>query len=140
MSQTQPKLPGLIHVIDDDVSIQASLTALLEAAGHQVVIYGTPAIVPTPIPHTTPSCILLDIEMPGGNGIELHRHLATQSNLPPVIYLTAHGDVPTSVASIKLGAVDFLQKPANPKQLLQVIALALDQDQQRLADLAAEDS
>lgn len=140
MSQIPRTSTGLIHVIDDDISIQASLTALLEAAGYEVAIYGTVAAVPKPFPHTTSSCILLDIEMPGGNGMELHRSLAAQADLPPVIYLTAHGDVPASVAGLRLGALDFLQKPANPKQLLQVVAQALEQDQQRLASLAAEDA
>lgn len=140
MSQIPRTSTGLIHVVDDDISIQASLTALLEAAGYEVAIYGTVAAVPKPFPHNTSSCILLDIEMPGGNGMELHRQLAAQADLPPVIYLTAHGDVPASVAGLKLGALDFLQKPANPKQLLLVVAQALEQDQQRLANLAAEDA
>jgi FixJ family two-component response regulator len=127
-------------VIDDDLSIQASLATLLEAAGHRVAVYGSTAELPAITPRDCPACILLDMEMPGLNGLEFYRQLAGHADLPPVVFLTAHGDVPASVSAIKSGAFDFLLKPANPQRLLQVIARALEFDRERIASRAVDDS
>jgi FixJ family two-component response regulator len=140
MTETSLATAGLVQVIDDDLSIQASLSTLLEAAGYRVAVYGATAELPEITPRDCPACILLDMEMPGLNGLEFYRQLAGYADLPPVIFLTAHGDVPASVSAIKSGAFDFLLKPANPQHLLQVIARALEFDQERIASRAIDDS
>ncbi len=140
MTETSLATAGLVQVIDDDLSIQASLATLLEAAGYRVAVYGATAELPAITPRDCPACILLDMEMPGLNGLEFYRQLAGHADLPPVIFLTAHGDVPASVSAIKSGAFDFLLKPANPQHLLQVIARALEFDRERIASRAIDDS
>ena len=123
----------LVLVVDDDDSVRYSLKRLLRSVGYdvrtftnaeQVMVHGRP--------HET-CCMVLDVRMPGVNGLDCHRALATRSIRIPTIFLTGHGDVPTSVAAMKAGASDFLSKPCEPRELLAAVERALDFDARSLA-------
>jgi len=112
-----------IVVVDDDVAVRESTVTLLESAGHDVVAFenGT-AFVGAGIPPGT-DVILLDMMMPGLNGLETVRALKDSSDeLPPIVMLTGHGDIPLAVEAMKLGAAEFLEKPYPMKDLLELVS------------------
>jgi len=75
-----------------------------------------------------PSCLVLDVRMPGSSGLDLQTHLATKGDAPPIIFITGHGDIPMSVQAMKLGAVDFLTKPVRDQTLLDAVSAAIEKD------------
>ena len=119
---------ALIHVVDDDESLRASLLDLLEAAGFEARAYAsTGEFLLHPIPDRR-GCVLLDVRMPGPSGLELQAALQREGVALPVIFLTGHADVPTSVRAMKAGAVDFLEKPFERDTLLDALQRALGRD------------
>jgi FixJ family two-component response regulator len=126
--------PGpLIHVVDDDESLRVSLLELLEAAGFDARGYAsTGEFLLDPVPER-PGCVLLDVRMPGPSGLDLQAALKRRDVALPVIFLTGHADVTTSVQAMKAGAVDFLEKPVTRDTLLDALARALDVDAARRA-------
>lgn len=118
----------LIHVIDDDASLRKALLRLLDAAGFEGRGYASTGDFLLQTPPDRPGCLLLDVRMPGPSGLELQAALQ-QLDLPlPVIFLTAHADVPSTVRAMKAGAVDFLEKPVERATLLDAIRRALARD------------
>jgi FixJ family two-component response regulator len=114
-----------VHVVDDDDSMRASLARLLGDAGYCVACYATgEAFLDAAGPATT-GCILLDLRLPGASGLVLQDLLIARQCTAPVIFLTAHGDVPSSVHAMKHGAWDFLQKPVRADTLFAAIESAL---------------
>lgn len=118
-----------VFVVDDDASVVRSLERLIRGGGYNVFTYRSAReflrLYQRP---QAPGCLLLDIAMPGLDGIELQRRLIeTQFDLP-IIFITGHGDVPTSVRAMKAGAVDFLTKPFDERELLQAVRQALFKD------------
>src|SRR5471030_924312 len=103
----------VIHVVDDDKSFRTALSRLLKASDYEVA-----ASFLRTIEHCRPGCILLDVQMPTLGGLRLQEELAKLSQAWPIIFLTGHGDIPTSVLAIKAGAEDFLTKPVPSKILL----------------------
>jgi len=120
----------IIQVVDDDEFFQAAIATLLRAAGYEVRTYSTAGHFLLARDVERPGCILLDLQLPGLSGLELQKALAMQPNRPPVIFLTGHGDIPSSVRAIKSGAVDFLTKPVEKEALFAAVqnALALDME------------
>lgn len=111
-----------VVVVDDDPAVRDSTMTLLTHAGHAVHLFESgDALVAAGIPAGT-DIILLDIMMPGRNGLDTLRALAPASDLPPVVVLTGHGDIPLAVEAMKLGAVEFLEKPYSMKSLLELVA------------------
>jgi len=109
-------------IVDDDPAVRDSTTVLLEQAGHTVHAFETgAALIEAGIPENT-DVILLDLLMPGLGGLETLRLLQENPDLPPVILLTGHGDVPSAVEAMKLGAVEFLEKPYPMRQLLELVS------------------
>jgi FixJ family two-component response regulator len=121
----------IIHVVDDDEPFQEAITTLLRAAGYEVRTYATAGHFLLATEVDRPGCILLDIQMPGPSGLELQKSLTVQANHLPVIFLTGHGDIPSSVRAIKSGAVDFLTKPVQKEVLLAAVQNALSLDIER---------
>jgi FixJ family two-component response regulator len=121
MSVTAP----VIHIVDDDKSFRTALARVLKASGYEVVDYDSAACFLRSIEHSRPGCILLDVQMPTLGGLQLQEELAKLSHAWPIIFLTGHGDIPTSVLAIKAGAEDFLTKPVSSKKLLAAIDRAL---------------
>ena len=123
----------LIHVVDDDESLRRALLRLLDAAGFEARGYAsTGEFLLHPLPDR-PGCLLLDIFMPGPSGLELQAALAQHAIAQPVIFLTGHADVSSSVLAMKAGAVDFLEKPVDRDTLLVALARALEIDAARRA-------
>jgi FixJ family two-component response regulator len=121
--------PRLVHLVDDDESLRTALARLLRAAGHEVRSYASAAEFLLARAGPLRGCVLLDIRLPGGpGGLELQQALVRQGETLPVIFLTGHGDIPTSVRAIKAGAFDFLTKPVPRGELLAAVATALAKD------------
>jgi FixJ family two-component response regulator len=115
----------LIYIVEDDASTRASLHRLLGAAGYEARAYGsTGEFLLDPLPDRS-GCLLLDVRLPGPSGLELQAALQRQGVALPVIFLTGHADVASCLQAMKAGAVDFLEKPIEPKALLAAILTAL---------------
>jgi FixJ family two-component response regulator len=114
-----------VHVIDDDPSFRKSVTSLLRAAGHETRAYASVSRFLAAGLEKTAGCILTDLQMPGQSGLHLQRLLADTDSPIPVIFLTAHGDIPASVRAMREGAVDFLTKPIRKKDLLDAVRRGL---------------
>jgi FixJ family two-component response regulator len=123
----------IIHLVDDDAPFRTATSRLLGACGYNVALYESAAqLLATPI-STDPGCILLDVQMSGLSGPQLQDRLAELGNRLPIVFVTGHGDIPTSVRAIKAGAEDFLTKPVEREQLVAAIERALARDAQRRA-------
>ena len=107
-----------VYVVDDDDAVRRSCAILLQAHGFDTVACASSEEFLDVMDTSRPCCLVLDIRMPGMNGIELQAHLKAQSIQIPVIMLTGHGDVPQAVKAIKNGAIDFIEKPAEEQALL----------------------
>jgi FixJ family two-component response regulator len=117
----------IIFVVDDDPRIREALFELLSSLGLRVVTFGSAAeYIEFPKPDL-PACLILDVKLPGINGLDLQSQIADTEH-PPIVFITGHGDIPSSVRAIKAGAVDFLTKPFNQQDLLEAIHAALAQD------------
>ena len=129
MSATESIAPDsvVVHVIEDDESSRIASTRLLRKAGYAVRAYssGDEFFADPP---TEGGCIVLDLQLPGSNGLELQERLTTAANPLPIVFLTGHGDVPKSVRAMKAGAVDFLTKPVDAPVLLDAVARAIARD------------
>ena len=114
-----------VHVVDDDAAVRRSLERLLDAAGFRAVSYETPMAFLASAPGLSSGCVLLDVRMPGMDGLTLQARLATLDNHLPVVVMTGQGDVQTAVRAMKAGAVDFIEKPYDDEVLVKAIELAL---------------
>lgn len=128
----------IIFIVDDDCRICEALSALLSSFDLRVVTFGSAAeYIAYPKPDV-PGCLLLDVELPDISGLDLQTQTA-QGNQPQIVFITGHGDIPTSVRAIKAGAVDFLTKPFKEADLMRAIHAAIAQDRdvrQKRAELA----
>jgi FixJ family two-component response regulator len=115
-----------IYLVDDDPSVLKGLSRLLHSAGYKTAQFSSAKQFMEHYDADEPGCLVLDLAMPDFNGLELQRWLLESNSPLPVIFLTGHGDVPTSVRAIKKGAVDFLTKPVNDEELLRAIREALE--------------
>lgn len=129
-----------LFVVDDDASVRRSLTRLLRSAGWNVEEFATANIFLERAPSAGPGCVLLDIQMPGMNGIELQERMSEAGLFLPVVFLTGKGDIPMSVHAMKQGAVDFLVKPVEEKVLFQAIDQAIKLQADEAADRRQRDS
>jgi len=119
-------LSALIHVVDDDESFRRTMGRLLRTCGYDVALYESAKQLLDQWPdEAAPGCILLDVQIPGLSGPELQNRLAELGSTLPIVFLTGHGDIPTSVQAIKAGAEDFLTKPVPKEKLLDAIERAL---------------
>ncbi len=118
-------LAALIHVVDDDASFRTAVARLLRAAGYQVALYESGDEVLKNSPGEGPGCILLDIRMAGLDGLQLQARLRQMDSILPIVFLSGHGDIPTSVKAMKGGAEDFLSKPVSKSTLLEAVERAL---------------
>lgn len=114
-----------VWLVDDDRSIRKSLSLSLSKRGYQIHAFESAEHYLDEAPYTAPGCLLLDLSMPGMDGLELQEELNTRNAHVPIIFLTAHGSVPESVLAMKNGALDFLEKPFVQVALLQKIDAAL---------------
>jgi FixJ family two-component response regulator len=124
----------VIHVVDDDASFRTAIARLLQTSGYRVALYRSGNEFLDNPPGPGPGCILLDMRMTGVNGLELQDRLSQRGYILPIVFLTGHGNIPTTVQAIKGGAEDFLSKPVSKKNLLPAIHRALVQYEKRRAE------
>jgi len=120
--------PPIVFVVDDDVSIRDALKSLIRSVGLRVELCGSPRDFLQWKRTDAPCCLILDIRFPGESGLDLQREMAEAKSRVPIIFITGHGDIPTSVRAKKAGAVAFLTKPFRDQDLLDAIQLALRRD------------
>ena len=118
-----------VFVIDDDAAVRAAIQGLLKSVGLRSDSFGTAQEFLTSKRSDGPSCLILDIRLPGINGLDFQRQLADAGVHIPIIFITGHGDIPMTVRAMKSGAVEFLTKPFRDQDLLDAIYQALDRDQ-----------
>ncbi len=118
----------IVFVVDDDPSVRSSLKFLLSTVGLQVESFDSAdAFLHKKLPDA-PSCLVLDVRLPGLSGLDFQRELAARDRRIPIIFLTGHGDIPMSVRAMKAGAVEFLTKPFRDQDLLDAVRVALERD------------
>lgn len=117
--------PPVIRIVDDDESMRTALGRLLTLAGYEIRSYASAGDFLLADPDATPGCLLLDVHMPGPSGLELQEALRRRGTQLPVVFLSGHGDVPSTVRAMKAGASDFLCKPVDRQTLLAAIETAL---------------
>jgi RNA polymerase sigma factor (sigma-70 family) len=126
VKRVEGHLPGRVHVVDDDASFRTAIERRLKKAGYEVATYQSSQHLLDRLPtEIEPGCILLDVLIPGLSGPELQGRLRELGSIMPIIFLTGHPDVPTTVRTIKAGAEDFLTKPVSSDVLLHAIERAL---------------
>jgi RNA polymerase sigma factor (sigma-70 family) len=122
---------SIVFVVDDDASVRSSLKFLLSTVGLQVESFDSAdTFLHKKLPDA-PSCLVLDVRLPGLSGIDIQRELAARNIRIPTIFLTGHGDIPMSVRAMKAGAVEFLTKPFRDQDLLDAVRVALERDRAR---------
>jgi FixJ family two-component response regulator len=129
-SDAQP----IVFVIDDDESMRRALSNLFESVGLRVQDFGSASeMLRSELPDV-PSCLVLDIRLPGLSGLDLQLELTKANIHIPIIFMTGHGDIPMSVGAMKAGAVDFLSKPFRQQEMLDAVRVAIERDQKRRED------
>jgi FixJ family two-component response regulator len=124
---------AVVHVVDDDKGMLSALSTLLKAAGYEVRTYASAGDFLLARPES-PGCVILDVRMPGQSGLDMQEVLAAAEAPLPVVFLTAHGDIPMSVRAVRAGAVDFLTKPVKRATLLAAVDTALARDAEHHAE------
>ena len=117
-----------VHIVDDDEAMRDSLKWLLESRGLKVELYASAEAFLRALDSDFCGCLVLDVRMPGMNGLELHEQLRARASTLPVIFITGHGDVPMAVSALKKGAADFIEKPFNDQEVLALIESCMKQD------------
>ncbi len=127
---SQRKLPSVptVHVVDDDSSVRCAMRRLLRSAGYLVKASESAQSYLDEASPDTPGCVVLDLRMPGMDGLMLQERMAELGLTAPIVFVTAHGDVSASVRAMKQGAVDFLEKPFESQDLLAAVERALERD------------
>ncbi|WP_092869119.1 response regulator transcription factor [Hyphomicrobium facile] len=123
---------SVVYVIDDDVALRDALSSLFRSVGLHVELFGSASeFLKKKLPDI-PSCLVLDIRLPGVSGLDFQAQLAKSNILMPIIFITGHGDVPMSVRAMKAGAIDFLSKPFRDQDMLDAVFCALETARKQL--------
>lgn len=126
---TEPQ--SIVFVVDDDASIRKALDSLIRSVGLTVQLFGSAQEFLQAKKPNVPSCLILDVRLPGISGLDFQRKLAESKIFIPIIFITGHGDIPMSVRAMKAGAVEFLTKPWREQDLLDAIHVAIEGDTAR---------
>ena len=132
--------PPTVHIVDDEDSLRRSLARLLKSHGHATELFASADAFIAAGLQDRAGCLVLDVHMPGLNGLELQEAMVRARCHLPIIFLTGRGDIPTSVRAMKAGAADFLTKPVDEAVLLAAVTRALAEDERRRADQARVDA
>jgi FixJ family two-component response regulator len=128
----------IVFVVDDDHRVQEALSSLLSSVGLRVAVFSSASEFLEAVMPDAPACLVLDLQLPGTSGLELQQQLLTRDT-PPIVFISGHGDIPSSVRAIKAGAIEFLPKPFDDQELLRAIHAAVNQDRvarQKRSELA----
>ena len=117
----------IVFVVDDDHRVREALSSLISSAGLRVAVFNSAAEFLESEKPDAPACLVLDLQLPGTSGLELQQQLITGEAVP-IIFVTGHGDIPSSVRAMKAGAVEFLSKPFEEQELLQAVDAAIARD------------
>ena len=125
------KVEQIVYVVDDDVDVREGMSALLQSVGLKVVALSSTVEFLTHKRSEEPSCLILDVRLPGLSGLDFQAELAKAQNEIPIIFITGHGDIPMSVKAMKAGAIEFLTKPFREQDILDAVRVALERDRAR---------
>jgi FixJ family two-component response regulator len=123
----------IVYVVDDDPRVREALTDLLSSASFNAVAFGSVAEYLMQSRPELPGCLVLDVHLPDINGLDFQKQLAATDHVP-IVFITGHGDIPTSVRAMKAGALDFLTKPVSDEVLLQAVDAAIERDREALRE------
>jgi FixJ family two-component response regulator len=133
MANKEPEQP-IVFVVDDDISIRSALALLFKSVGLPTEMFGSASeFLKSKLPDV-PSCLVLDIRLPGQSGLDFQSELAKSNIRIPIIFMTGHGDIPMTVRAMKAGAIDFLPKPFRDQDMLDAVARAVERDRNRRRD------
>ena len=122
---------SMVVVVDDDADLRDALSNLFQSVGMEVSIFGSaPELLRAKLPEV-PSCLVLDIRLPGTSGLDFQGQLGKLGIDLPIVFMTGHGDIPMSVRAMKAGAVDFLAKPFRDQDMLDAVSMAIERDRER---------
>jgi FixJ family two-component response regulator len=127
----QEEYDSIVFIVDDDQIVRGAIGSLLMSVGQQVQLFESATDLLRASLPAVPSCLVLDIRLPGLSGLDLQAQLANAGLPIPIIFITGHGDIPMSVRAMKAGALDFLTKPFRDQDLLDAVTRALDRDRKR---------
>jgi FixJ family two-component response regulator len=128
-----PEAESVVFVVDDDPGVRQALQSLLKSVGLKVELFSSAAeFLARKLPNT-PSCLVLDVRLPGVSGLDFQTELAKAKIQIPIVFITGHGDIPMTVRAMKAGAVEFLPKPFRDQDLLDAVRVGLDRDLARLS-------
>ena len=133
------ELTETVYLIDDEPRVLKALMRLLKSHGYVTKSFLSAQDFLADYDHSTPGCILLDLQLPGMDGLELQKVLLDRGSIHPITFLSGHGDIPTSVAAMKKGAVDFLTKPIDTKALIGAVEAALERNRKDRASATQRD-
>ena len=125
------KVEQIVYVVDDDADVREGVSALLQSVGLKVVALSSTVEFLTHKRSEEPSCLILDVRLPGLSGLDFQAELAKAQNEIPIIFITGHGDIPMSVKAMKAGAIEFLTKPFREQDILDAVRVALERDRAR---------
>jgi FixJ family two-component response regulator len=131
-----PQVTPVVYVVDDDVSVRESLELMISNAGWQPLVFASAQAFLSHTRMSTPSCLILDVNLPDLNGLELQKRIVADDADMPIIFLTGYGDIPMTVQAMKAGAIEFLMKPFSDDVLLQAIQQAIQGSQIALGHAA----
>ena len=134
MKESEP----VVFVVDDDESVRKAMKRLIKSVGMNVETFATARDFLSRQHYEGPSCLVLDVRMPGLSGLDLQQELAKAGLTLPIIFITGHGTIPMSVRAMKAGAIDFLEKPFEDQVFLDLIQNAIEQDKQTKREYAAQ--
>jgi FixJ family two-component response regulator len=117
----------VVFVVDDDSRVREAISNLISSVGLRVAVFSSAAEFLESEKSDAPACLVLDLQLPDVSGLELQQQLLAEDSLP-IVFITGHGDVPSSVRAMKAGAIEFLSKPFREQELLQAIGIAIDRD------------
>jgi len=128
---------GVVFIVDDDAAMRRSLESLFRSVGLRVEVFASAQDFLRCTPPNLPGCLVLDVRLPGLSGLDLQRRMAEANLDIPIVFITAHGDIPMTVRAMKAGAVEFLTKPFRDQDLLDATHLGLERDREARAQRAA---
>jgi len=126
---TAAKVPPVVFIIDDDASVRAAISSLIRSVGLRAEAFASASEFLVTKRTDGPSCLILDVRLPGVSGLDFQAELARADSVIPIIFITGHGDIPMSVKAMKAGAVEFLIKPFRDQDLLDAVQVALERAQ-----------
>src|SRR5262245_21404903 len=128
----------IVFIVDDDARIREALSELLASHSMRAIAFGSAGDYISADKPDVPACLILDVELPDINGLDLQKRIA-EGQHPPIVFITGHGDIPSTVRAIKHGAVDFLTKPFSDAELMTAIDAAIAQDREKRSERAERD-